>query len=158
VRDDPADFGDRLTYLIRRVDAALSQQLDRDLRAHALTSAQLSALAQLDVASPAPLSGAELSRRSGVTAQSMSAAVAGLLERGLVARAPHPEHGRRLDVTLTPDGLSLLRQVQAETRAAEGAIDLGLSAAEERQLKELLRRVMRAQGLFLPGEPGRSTP
>jgi len=95
------DFGQRLPYLLRRVNAALSQRLDRTLRGYSLTQAQLSALALLGLEHPDGLSGAELSHRSGVTAQSMSAAIAGLVERGLVGRAPHPSHGRILEARIT---------------------------------------------------------
>jgi DNA-binding MarR family transcriptional regulator len=145
-----ADFGQRLTYLIRRVNGALSAQLDEYLRQDGLTQAQLSALAQLDVAAPHALSGAELAQRSGVTAQSMSAAVVGLLDRELIERHPNPGHGRKLDVTLTPAGSALLRDSQARTGAAEDDVDLGLDAEELAQLREYLQRMMRALGLFLP--------
>ena len=59
------DFGQRLPYLLRRVNAALSQRLDRTLRGYSLTQAQLSALALLGLEHPDGLSGAELSHRSG---------------------------------------------------------------------------------------------
>lgn len=146
------DFGDRLTYLVRRIDGALAHRLDVNLRAYGLTPAQLSALAQLDVEHPSALSGARLAERSGVTPQSMSAAIARLLERGLVSRRQSPEHGRRLDVTITASGAELLRTVQHETLATEAAVDFGLDDAELRQLKETLRRVARALGVFLPGD------
>ena len=122
---DISDFGDRLQYLFRRIDGALSQRLDDDLRPYALTQSQLSALAQLHVARPGALSGAELSHRAGITPQSMSTAIAGLLSRGLVVREPAPGGGRRLD-----DTGGDAREVQ---RGA-GEVDRGAAAAAPARL------------------------
>ncbi|MBM9468547.1 MarR family winged helix-turn-helix transcriptional regulator [Nakamurella leprariae] len=142
------DFGRRLTYLFRRVNGALSQRLDRILKGFSLTQAQLSALALLDAEPSGTLSGAELSDRSGVTPQSMSAAVAGLLDRGLVVRTPHPSHGRILQIHLTAAGSDLLHQVQAESAVDDEAA--GLDRHQEDQLRALLRQMMRALDLYLP--------
>lgn len=90
----PDDFGQRLPYLMRRVSNALSQRLERTLKDFSLNHAKLAALAQLGLCHPDGLLSAELGHRTGVTAQSMSAAVATLLEQGFVTRAPHPDHGR----------------------------------------------------------------
>ncbi|MBS1672529.1 MAG: MarR family transcriptional regulator [Actinobacteria bacterium] len=143
------DFGRRLPYLLRRVNAALSQRLDEDLRPFDLTQSQLSALAILDVAQPDGLSGAILSTRSGVTPQSMSAAIVGLVDRGLVVRTPHPSHGRILECRITPAGIRVLQNVQ-QTTAASDRYDAGLSAAQQEQLRLLLTEMMGALGLYLP--------
>jgi DNA-binding MarR family transcriptional regulator len=156
--EGPRDFGDRLTYLVRRIDGALAHRLDQRLRAYGLTPAQLSALAQLDIEHPGTLTGAQLADRSGVTAQSMSAAIARLLERGLVSRTQSTVHGRRLDVSITPAGAELLRTVQRETLDAEAAVDFGLDDGELEQLKSTLRRVARALGVFLPADHGPGVP
>lgn len=148
------DFGQRLPYLLRRVNQALSQRLDEDLREFGLTQSQLSALAQLDTEHPAGLSGATLSTRSGVTPQSMSTAVTGLLRRGLVTRTPHPQHGRILECRITPAGTELLAQVQRATRES-GRYEAGLSHTQQDDLRVLLTHMMRSLGLYLPnpGEP-----
>lgn len=143
------DFGRLLPYLLRRVTGALLQRLDEDLRDFDLTQSQLSALAILDVEHPSGLSGATLSARSGVTPQSMSAAIAGLLERGLVERSPHPTHGRILECRLTPAGAETLRQVQRATRDSR-RYDGGLDAAEQETLRALLTKMMRSLDLYLP--------
>ena len=145
------DFGRRLPYLLRRVNGALSQRLDEDLREFGLTQSQLSALAILDVAHPAGLSGATLSARSGVTPQSMSTAVAGLEERGLIERAPHPSHGRILECRITESGTRVLRGVQQSTSHSE-RYDAGLDATQQEQLIGLLTTMMRNLDLYLPGE------
>jgi DNA-binding MarR family transcriptional regulator len=148
---DISDFGDRLRYLFRRIDGALSQRLDDDLRPYALTQSQLSALAQLHVARPGALSGAELSHRAGITPQSMSTAIAGLLSRGLVVREPAPGGGRRLDVRITDAGAELLLVVQKATAERDAGMELGLEPREEEELRVMLRRVAAALGVYLPG-------
>lgn len=146
---NPADFGLRLPYLLRRVNGALSQRLDRALKPYALTQAQLSALALLAHQKPGGLSGAELSHRSGVTAQSMHAALTSLETRGLVVRRAHPTHGRILETFVTDEGLSLVHEVQRQTLASKD-YDAGLTPAEQQQLRSLLRKMMIELDLYLP--------
>ena len=143
------DFGRRVPYLLRRVNAALSQRLDEDLRPFELTQSQLSALAILDVAHPEGLSGATLSARSGVTPQSMSAAISGLAERGLVERTPHPSRGRILECRITDEGARLLHRVQRATREGD-RYDGGLDAEQLDHLRELLTTMMHNLDLYLP--------
>lgn len=145
------DFGRRLPYLIRRVNSALSQRLDDDLKRFELTQSQLSALAILSVAHPEGLSGARLSARSGVTPQSMSAAIAGLSDRGLIERSPHPTHGRILECRITPAGVAVLEEIQQSTRTGD-RYDAGLDEAEQEQLRMLLTKMMGALDLYLPSE------
>ena len=151
------DFGQRLPYLLRRVNGALSHRLDQDLREFALTQSQLSALAILDIAFPDALSGATLSTRSGVTPQSMSTAIAGLLHRGLITRTPHAEHGRILECRISPAGAHLLTAVQRATRDSD-RYDAGLSAPQREQLRELLTVMMRSLSLYLPERESDDTP
>ncbi|SEB93039.1 DNA-binding transcriptional regulator, MarR family [Nocardioides exalbidus] len=147
---DVSDFGQRIPYLLRRVGGALSQRLDADLKPYGLTQAQLSALALLGQVRPRSLSGAELSQRSGLTPQSMHTAVAGLVERDLVERSPHPTHGRIIESRLTAAGAALLLDVQTATYEAEGRYVGGLDADQQEQLRGLLRAMMVDLGLHLP--------
>jgi DNA-binding MarR family transcriptional regulator len=144
------DFGQRLPYMMRMVSAALSQQLEGELRPFGLNHAQLAALAQLGVEDPDALSGATLGRRAGVTAQSMSAAIGSLLDRGLVVRAPNPDHGRRLDVHITDEGKALLAEAQAATAVVDERSLMALSADEQAELRRMLRKLMESMRLYLP--------
>lgn len=63
-------------------------------------------LARLDRVGPS--TAAELARCEQVTPQSMGVTVSGLLERGLVDRAPDPSDGRRMVLTLSPAGAATL--------------------------------------------------
>lgn len=142
-------YAQRLPYLMRVTSHALSQQLERTLRPFELTHAQLAALAQLGLPSTDWLSSAELAHRAGVTAQSMSEAVASLLQRGLVVRTRHPTHGRLLEVRITQEGEQLCECAQAATQAIEDRALAGLPAEEKEELRRLLRQVMQSLGLFV---------
>lgn len=143
----PNDFTQCLPYMMRTLSQALSQQLERTLRPHGLTHAQLGALAQLAWGPPAGLSGAELAQGADVTAQSMSTAIAALLTRGLVDRTPHPTHGRVLQVRITPAGADLLERAQKATRSVDERALERLSEEERVELKRLTHRVMDTLGL-----------
>ncbi|MDH6580280.1 MarR family transcriptional regulator [Kitasatospora sp. MAP5-34] len=67
-----------------------------------LTVPQLTALARLDRLGPATT--AELARREQITPQAMGATIAGLEQRGLVARQADSADGRRMILSLTPAG------------------------------------------------------
>ncbi len=143
------NFEARLAYLIRRIGSALGHHVDRTLKEFALTHTQFGALAQLGVMQPDALSGATLAERNGVTAQAMSTAIAGLVDRGLADREPHPTHGRILEVRITPKGAQLLARAQTAVARAEDRALAFLGDDEQHDLGRTLRRVMRELDLYL---------
>jgi len=143
------NFEGRLTYLMRRVSTALAQDVDRALRDFSLTHAQYGALAQLGLVDPETLSAATMAERNGITAQSTSTAIAGLLDRALVRREPHPTHGRILQVRITPEGAELLARAHAATGKAEDRALAFLDEGQQRVLRGALRKMMQAMGLYL---------
>lgn len=140
----------RIAYAVRMLANSLGQQIDQALRPLQLTQAQLAALAQLAFSEHGWLSGAELGRRAGVTAQAMSASLPALVERGLVDRAPHLTHGRVIRVWITPEGRRLLARAQSLTAAVDARAMAVLAPDEQRQLRSLLLRVMAGSGLHVP--------
>lgn len=143
------DFSQRLPYTMRMVSQTLSQQLERTLRPLGLTHAQLGALAQLGMDRSCGFSGAQLATRAGVTPQSMSTAIASLLERYLVIRTPHPTHGRVLEVRITDKGTELLNRAQEATKVVEDRAVAALSDDEHIQLTSLIRKIMRTLDLYV---------
>lgn len=143
---------ERVGYLMRVTAQTLSQRFERTLRRFGLTNAQLTALAllELDEEAGEGASGAQLSQRAGVTAASMSTALAGLEERGLVRRSPHPTHGRVIIVRITPDGTMLLRRAHAATARIEDRAFAGIPAEDRLALRRVMTRVMANLGLPLP--------
>lgn len=65
----------------------------------------------------------------------MGATVAGLEERGLVRRQPDPVDGRRVIMSLTPEGAELLgRRRRARNELLSNALSTGFTRAELSQL------------------------
>ncbi|BBA98058.1 putative MarR family transcriptional regulator [Actinacidiphila reveromycinica] len=110
-----------------------------------LTLSQTSALVLLDREGPATAS--ELAAREGIRPQSMGTIVGVLAERGLVARTPDPDDGRRIVVSLTPAGREGLHGARRErARRLTLAIEDELTPHEQEQLAAaipLLERITR---------------
>ena len=98
-----------------------------------LTSSETSALARIDRVGPT--TAAELARLERISPQSMGATLGALEERGLVRRAPDPDDGRRLIMSLTDEGQELLRRRrQARNELLSHALADGFTRAELAQL------------------------
>jgi DNA-binding MarR family transcriptional regulator len=97
-------------------------------------------LAALDEGGPA--SQADLSRRTTIDRSDMVAAVNELAERGLVARSPDPADRRRNVVSLTAAGRRHLHKLDRVLDRAQDDLLAPLSAAERRELIDLLTRVV----------------
>jgi DNA-binding MarR family transcriptional regulator len=98
-----------------------------------LTSSETSALARIDRVGPT--TAAELARLERISPQSMGATLGALEERELVRRAPDPDDGRRLIMSLTDEGQQLLRRRrQARNDMLSRALADGFSRAELAQL------------------------
>jgi DNA-binding MarR family transcriptional regulator len=118
--------------LVRRV-----RQLPTD---DALTMPERSALSRLDRDGPA--TSAELARAAQISPQSMGTTVATLTKRRLVQRNPDPNDGRRVVLSVTRDGLRLLR-AKRSTRSQQ----LASALADEFTSAEL-KRLMAAAPLI----------
>lgn len=88
------------------------------------------------------LSSAELARRVLVTPQSMGELLRGLADDGLIRRPAETQRGRPLNIQLTAAGHAALAQATPVITAMNDPAYLGLTAAESRQLNELLHRVL----------------
>lgn len=94
---------------------------------------QFSVLVRLE---EAPRTLGELAASERVSAPSMTRTVNGLVERGLVSRADHPDDGRQVIVSLTADGTATVRDIRRR-RDQWMAVRLAVLDDEER---EVLRR------------------
>jgi DNA-binding MarR family transcriptional regulator len=127
----------RVGYQLKRVQQALRNRMDEVLRDLGLTTPQYAALSVL--ADGSGLSGAELARRSFVTAQTMNGILANLEAAGLIERRPHPEHGRVLQAYLTESGERLVSRAHEEVGDVEEWMLSDLASEERRNLLEMLR-------------------
>lgn len=134
------DPSTRIAYLAWQFGHTTEQRLEKALRAMDLNLAQFRALV-LTALTPG-VSSAEIARHSGLTAQSMGAAVNGLIERGLVERSPHPANRRILELRLTEAGRVLTAEAQALVDSVQQELFRVVSADEQESLRELLRRLI----------------
>lgn len=148
----PWTDADRAEYdppeLIRGLPSWLTGQLARTatgLVAQALASDDLrrphllvlSALAERGAASQAALG-----RRLLIDRSEMHALLSDLEQRGYVARVRDHDDRRRMLVELTPPGARALNRLKRRVQAAQDALLAPLSAAERRQLHQLLTQLV----------------
>ena len=126
----------RSGYLLRQAWHAFRAAMEAALREHGLSGAQYAVLSVL--ARDPGLSGADLARACNTTPQAMNGVVATLERDGLVARRPHPTHGRILQVTLTDEGARRLDAATPAVRRLEDVIEADISARQVAAVKAWL--------------------
>ena len=89
-----------------------------------------------------PLSQAELGRRLAIDRSDVAAIAAELEQRALLARTRDDRDRRRNVVTITPAGEAALARMDEAIAAAQTTLLAPLSTAEQRQLSELLGRLI----------------
>ncbi|WP_326685776.1 MULTISPECIES: MarR family winged helix-turn-helix transcriptional regulator [unclassified Streptomyces] len=91
-----------------------------------------------------PVAQADLVRRLGFDAKDVVLLLNHLEEAGLAVREPDPQDRRKNAVTVTPAGVRTLERCAGLAERANDELLAPLSAAEGRQLMELLTRVYEA--------------
>lgn len=81
----------------------------------------------------------------GLEKQTMSGLIARAEKRGLVARAPNEDDKRATDVFLTSAGAKLVKRLQAQGQQALAPLVGQLGASEQKQLRDLLQRMLEAR-------------
>ncbi|NNC79670.1 MAG: homoprotocatechuate degradation operon regulator HpaR [Acidimicrobiales bacterium] len=103
------------------------------LAAHELTEQQWRVLRAL-AAADAPLQVGELADHTFLLAPSLSRILSTLEGRGFVARTTAQHDQRRANITLTTDGLRLVRKVAPTSEEAYGALEAAFGADRLREL------------------------
>ncbi|MFS4106149.1 MarR family winged helix-turn-helix transcriptional regulator [Streptomyces sp. PD-S100-1] len=136
----------RAAHEVRVVYSRLRRRLRETYDRGDLTPSQTSVLSRLDKDGEASVS--DLAAAEGVRHQSVASIVGVLAERGLVARRPDPEDGRRQLVFVTDSGHAFLED---RRRAGEGwlarALEEQCTPAERRLLLDaaaVLERIVRS--------------
>lgn len=119
-------------YQLKRTQQALRLRMDDALRGIRLTTPQYVVLSLLETTTG--LSNADLARRAFVTPQTMNAIVAKLEAAGLVARRPHPTHGRVQETLLTEQARQVLFSAHPLIDAIEQRMLSGLAGDDQRHL------------------------
>jgi DNA-binding MarR family transcriptional regulator len=122
-------------------------RLSRRMRAegdHSVSATQLAALGA--VSRQGALTPGELAEQEKVQPPSMTRVIAGLEEKGLLTRSPHPTDRRQVVLSLTEDGERLLKE-ERRRKEAWLAKRLGELTSEERailrQAAPILERLSR---------------
>jgi DNA-binding MarR family transcriptional regulator len=127
---------------LREVSTELRARLRVASLAEPLSMSQTAVLARLHKFGPMTV--ADLARAEHVKPQSMGATVVSLEADGLVARSSDPDHGRRLNVSLTEAGKRALLAGRAARQAwLSRALEEHLDVAEQKQLLEALSLLKR---------------
>ncbi len=122
----------------------LARHLRTERAAHGLTLTQISTLATLE--REGPLSPSELAAHERVQPPSMTRVLAGLEERGLIERTPHPSDRRQHVVALSKDARDLLREDRRRREAWLAQRLVALSPEERDVLRgaaDILDRITR---------------
>jgi DNA-binding MarR family transcriptional regulator len=99
---------DALAVEVREAVSRLARRLRQERPPHELGLTSLSVLSRLCRLGPATPSA--LAAAENVQPQSMTRALATLVERGLIVRAPHPTDGRQSVVSATDAGRAVLEE------------------------------------------------
>lgn len=134
--------GPRSSYLLRQVQLANYQQLDRVVQEFGLTPSQYTVLGIINE-HPEGIFSAALARRLGVTPQSGYELLAGLERRGLIRRSEDATSRRVLMAGLTPKGAALLAKCEKAVERFERRFFQALSAEEIDTLRGMLERLAR---------------
>ncbi|MEJ8281240.1 MarR family winged helix-turn-helix transcriptional regulator [Pseudonocardia spirodelae] len=136
--------GQRLTYLVKRLQMAERARMEEALRPLGVTLSQYTALSVLERSGG--LSSAQLARRHFVTPQAMQQLVAAMEREGLVERRPDADNRRILRVWLTAHGDDVL----ADCHGAAGVVERRMLDALEPEQAEVfadaLERCLAALG------------
>lgn len=124
-------------YEMKRVQSLIRTRMDEVLREFGLTVPQYAAMIFLK-GSPG-ISGAELARRSFVTAQTMNQILANLEKRNLIEKHPHPTHGRILQAHPTEEGEALVAKAHRKVEKIEERMLERLDEEKRERLLETLR-------------------
>jgi DNA-binding MarR family transcriptional regulator len=138
--DPPHRITQLPSWLSGQVAAAATRLVAEALAADGLRRQHfivLSALAEQGAASQAALG-----RRLSIDRSDMHALLSELERDGFVARVRDQEDRRRILVALTPAGARTLKRLDKRVQAAQEALVAPLSAADRRELRRLLTRLV----------------
>lgn len=125
-----------LLYLLKQVELAVRSRLDELVRPAGLTALQYTALTVLE--RHPDLTSARLARNSFVTSQSMADMVTSLRSRGLIDRRQDLVDRRRLVLSLTEAGRTLLDGYRQAVTDLESEMLADLSADQATTLREAI--------------------
>ena len=140
--------GQRLAYLVKRLQMAERARMEETLRPLGVTLSQYTALSVLE--RRGGLSSAQLARRHFVTPQAMQQLVAGLEREGVIERRPDAVNRRILRAWLTRHGAEVLAACHRAAGVVEQRMLDALEPEEADVFAAALERCLAA--LARPGD------
>lgn len=140
----PRRGADWIGYNLKITQHRLRQRLDGELARIGITAPQNAVL--LAVSGNPRISNADLARAAFVTPQTMQGILVNLERAGLIARSPHPQHGRVIMTELTAAGQQAVADGAKAADVVERQMLAKMSAEEAKLLCELLKRCAAALG------------
>lgn len=134
-----------ISYAIARLHQLVFAAVSARAARHGLTALQFTTLSVLN-RHGVPLSNSQLARRSFMTAQSMHEVIHRLEQEGLIARSPHPSHGRKLPASLTAKGRRVVVACERAVAEFEKTMLRGLSKAERSAFLGMLKSAVQNLG------------
>ena len=138
--DAPARLRTKPSWLLSQAALAGDRLVSEALAAEGVRKYHFRVLVALS--DDGPLSQAELGRRLAIDRSDVAAIAAELEQRELLARTRDDRDRRRNVVTITPAGEAALVRMDRAIAAAQTTLLAPLSGAEQRQLSELLGRLI----------------
>ncbi|HYD69041.1 MarR family transcriptional regulator [Azospirillum sp.] len=130
-------------YNLRKAQVAVFQNFQNAVAPHDITPGQFGVL--IMIKENEGLSQSDLGAAVGIDRSTMVAVIDRLESRGLVIRAPSPNDRRSYALKLSPDGEKLLDELVPRVREHDQSMVKDLSADEQAQLIDFLRRVARSR-------------
>lgn len=122
-----------ISHTMKVLGHELEQRIGAALEQMNLSAPQYAVLSVLEECESA--SNADLARRASVTPQTMNRIMQILEREGFVTKAPHPEHGLKLEFSLTPKAKKVVCAAHVKVNAIEVAMvkSLGKKGTEALQ-------------------------
>ena len=141
----------KLWVVLARATAAVTKHMESDIAQHDLTGTEFGILEALYHKGPMLLG--EIQRKILVTSGGITYLVDRLVEKGLVRREQCAEDRRARYAVLTPAGQSLIKRIfPAHAARIEEAVS-GLTATEQREAIQLLRKLGLSAAAALESTP-----
>lgn len=125
--------------LVKWADMAARSRLEAAVRPWRLSLGQMLLLGMIGRLGEA--SAAQLARALHLTPQAMTTLLRPLVDRGLIKRETDSRNRRRLAISLTPAGVSLLSDIRVKTEQVDRELTSSLSEAELEQFRGFLSRI-----------------
>lgn len=134
-----------LLYLVKQVELAVRNHLDKAVSGAKLTALQYTALTVLE--RHPGLTSSQLARNSFVRPQTMAEMVTALESDGFIERKRDARSQRQLLITLTPHGREVLESLRQPVAELEAHMTRGLDELHVAGLKSALHSCRRALGV-----------